>query len=91
MPTPAPSSWGRRACAVVARARVLLALGSAVTAAVAAPLKIDSNNAGFNGTGFANFPVTGGYAQFSGIGGGSAGGPATGQDLGDIDQITIAP
>ena len=85
MPTPAPSSWGRRACAVVARARVLLALGSAVTAAVAAPLMIDSNNAGFNGTGFANFPVT------------LSSGPANtlrsvaGQDLGNIDQITIAP
>ncbi len=38
---------------------------------------IDSNNAGFNGTGFANFPVTGGYLQFSGINGGASGGPAT--------------
>ena len=38
---------------------------------------IDSNNTGFNGTGFANFPTTGGYAQFSGIGGGTSGGAAT--------------
>jgi Cadherin-like domain/Carbohydrate binding module (family 6) len=38
---------------------------------------IDSNNAGFTGTGFANMPVTGGYVQFSGISGGSSGGTAT--------------
>ena len=38
---------------------------------------IDSNNTGFNGTGFANFPMTGGYAQFSGIGGGPSGGSTT--------------
>ncbi len=38
---------------------------------------IDNNNTGFNGAGFANFPATGGYAQFSGIGGGPSGGAAT--------------
>jgi hypothetical protein len=37
---------------------------------------IESNNAGFNGTGFANFPLTGGYTQFNNIDGG-AGGAAT--------------
>ncbi len=37
---------------------------------------IDSNNAGFNGTGFANFPASGGFAQFNSINGG-AGGSAT--------------
>jgi fibronectin type 3 domain-containing protein len=34
---------------------------------------IDSNNAGFNGTGFANFPTTGGYLQFTNINGGTGG------------------
>jgi hypothetical protein len=34
---------------------------------------IDSNNAGFNGTGFANFPTTGGYLQFNNVAGGSGG------------------
>jgi len=34
---------------------------------------IDSNNAGFNGTGFANFPTTGGYLQFSSVNGGAGG------------------
>ena len=37
---------------------------------------IDSNNAGFNGTGFANFPVSGGFLQFNNVNGG-AGGSAT--------------
>jgi len=37
---------------------------------------IDSNNAGFNGTGFANFPATGGFLQFNNVNGG-AGGTAT--------------
>ncbi len=34
---------------------------------------IDTNNAGFNGTGFANFSVTGGYLQFNNVAGGSGG------------------
>ena len=34
---------------------------------------IDSDNAGFTGTGFANFPGTGGFLQFSSVGGGSGG------------------
>jgi len=34
---------------------------------------MDTNNAGFKGTGFANFPATGGYLQFSGVAGGSGG------------------
>ena len=34
---------------------------------------IDSNNAGFNGTGFANFPASGGFAQFDNVSGGSGG------------------
>ncbi len=38
---------------------------------------IDSNNAGFNGTGFANFPTTGGSLQFSSVSGGSATGART--------------
>ena len=32
---------------------------------------IDSNNAGFTGTGFANFPATGGFLQFSSVAGGA--------------------
>lgn len=36
----------------------------------------DSNNAGFNGTAFANLPTTGGSLQFNNLNGG-AGGPAT--------------
>lgn len=38
---------------------------------------IDSNNAGFNGTGFANFPTTGGSLQFSSASGGSTTGTRT--------------
>ena len=38
---------------------------------------IDNNNAGFNGTGFANFPLSGGYLQFSNASGGSATGTRT--------------
>src|SRR5262249_55205283 len=34
---------------------------------------IDSNNAGFNGTGFANFSISGGFLQFSSVAGGSGG------------------
>jgi pectate lyase len=37
---------------------------------------IDNNNAGFNGTGFANFPTSGGFLQFNNVNGG-AGGTAT--------------
>lgn len=38
---------------------------------------IDSNNAGFNGTGFANFPTSGGSLQFSNASGGTATGSRT--------------
>ena len=38
---------------------------------------IDSNNAGFNGTGFANAPASGGFLQFNSVNGGSSGGAAT--------------
>ncbi|MCW1925718.1 fibronectin type III domain-containing protein [Luteolibacter arcticus] len=34
---------------------------------------LDSNNIGFNGTGFINFPVTGGFLQFVNVGGGGGG------------------
>jgi len=34
---------------------------------------IDSNNAGFNGTGFANFPASGGYLQWSNVDGNGGG------------------
>jgi hypothetical protein len=40
---------------------------------IAGGVTIDSNNAGFNGTGFANFPTTGGSLQFSSVDGGSGG------------------
>jgi fibronectin type 3 domain-containing protein len=40
---------------------------------IAGGVTIDSNNAGFNGTGFANFPTTGGSLQFSSVAGGSGG------------------
>lgn len=43
---------------------------------VAGGVTIDNNRLGFHGTGFANFPVTAGSLQFSGIDGG-AGGPKT--------------
>jgi hypothetical protein len=33
----------------------------------------DSNNAGFNGTGFINFPASGGFLQFNNVSGGSGG------------------
>jgi len=38
---------------------------------IAGGVTIDSNNAGFNGTGFANFPVTGGSLQWNNVDGGS--------------------
>lgn len=38
---------------------------------------IDSNNAGFSGTGFANFPLNGGWLQLSSVSGGSATGTRT--------------
>jgi rhamnogalacturonan endolyase len=34
---------------------------------------IDSNNAGYHGSGFANFPASGGYLQFNSVNGGSGG------------------
>lgn len=34
---------------------------------------LDSNNAGFNGTGFINLPTTGGFVQFVNVNGGSGG------------------
>jgi hypothetical protein len=34
---------------------------------------IDSNNAGFNGTGFANFPASGGFVEYQNADGGSGG------------------
>lgn len=40
---------------------------------IAGGVTIDSNNAGFNGTGFANFPTTGGSLQFNNVAGGSGG------------------
>ena len=40
---------------------------------IAGGTTIDSNNAGFNGTGFANFPTTGGSLQFSNVNGGTGG------------------
>ena len=36
-------------------------------------LSIDTNYAGFNGSGFANFPLSGGFLQFTGVGGGFGG------------------
>jgi len=48
----------------------------AESAVIAGGVLIESNHTGFNGTGFLNFPVTGGSAEFSGIDGG-AGGPKT--------------
>ncbi len=35
---------------------------------------VESNQAGFNGSGFINMPASGGYVEFSGIDGGSSGG-----------------
>jgi hypothetical protein len=40
---------------------------------IAGGVTIDSNNAGFNGTGFANFPVTGGTVTFSNVDGNGGG------------------
>jgi hypothetical protein len=40
---------------------------------IAGGVTIDSNNAGFNGTGFANFPTTGGSLQFNSVAGGTGG------------------
>ena len=34
---------------------------------------VDNNNTGYNGTGFANFPTTGGYLVFSNLNGGTGG------------------
>ncbi len=45
-------------------------------AAYGGGVTLDNNNAGFNGTGFINFPTTGGFLQFTNINGG-AGGNAT--------------
>jgi hypothetical protein len=44
--------------------------------AVNVNISVDSNNAGFNGSGFSNFPTTGGYVEFQNVNGG-AGGLAT--------------
>jgi hypothetical protein len=44
--------------------------------AVNVNISVDSNNAGFNGTGFSNFPTTGGYVEFQNVNGG-VGGMAT--------------
>jgi rhamnogalacturonan endolyase len=40
---------------------------------IAGGVTIDSNNAGFNGTGFANFPATGGTLTFSNVDGNGGG------------------
>ncbi|WP_175414747.1 rhamnogalacturonan lyase [Nibricoccus aquaticus] len=45
----------------------------AESAAIAGGTTIDSNNAGFNGTGFANLPVTGGSLTFSNVDGNGGG------------------
>lgn len=45
----------------------------AESASVGGGTTIDSNNAGFNGSGFANAPVSGGYVQFNNVNGGSGG------------------
>ncbi|HEX2855691.1 MAG TPA: carbohydrate-binding protein [Opitutaceae bacterium] len=42
-------------------------------AVIAGGVTIDSDRAGFNGTGFLNFPVTGGSAEFRNLNGGSGG------------------
>jgi pectate lyase len=41
--------------------------------AVGGGTTIDNNNAGFNGTGFANFPASGGSLQFNSVDGGTGG------------------
>jgi hypothetical protein len=41
--------------------------------AVNVNISIDSNNAGFNGTGFSNFPTTNGYVEFQNVNGGAGG------------------
>lgn len=46
------------------------------TAVIAGGVSVDVNRTGFSGTGFLNFPVTGGSAQFNNINGGT-GGPKT--------------
>ena len=45
----------------------------AETAVLAGGVTVDNNNAGFNGTGFLNFPTTGGSAQFNSVNGGTGG------------------
>jgi rhamnogalacturonan endolyase len=45
----------------------------AEAAVLAGGVTIDSNNAGFNGTGFANFPTTGGTLTFSNVDGNGGG------------------
>lgn len=49
----------------------------AEAAALTGGVTIDSNHAGFNGAGFANFPGNGGVAQWSNVDGGGAGGFTT--------------
>jgi hypothetical protein len=45
----------------------------AESAAIAGGVTIDSNNAGFNGSGFANFPTTGGTLTFNNVDGNGGG------------------
>ncbi len=45
----------------------------AETAALAGGAVVESNRAGFNGTGFVNFPATGGSAQMQSVNGGAGG------------------
>ncbi len=45
----------------------------AESGAIGGGTTIDSNNAGFNGTGFANLPTTGGYVEYQNVDGGAGG------------------
>ncbi len=45
----------------------------AEAASLGGGVTVDSNHAGFSGTGFVNFPLSGGYVQFNGVNGGTGG------------------
>jgi len=45
----------------------------AENASVGGGATVESNNAGFNGTGFVNFPASGGYVEYQNVAGGSGG------------------
>ena len=82
--------------AVLAAAALVIAIGAVVflsmvqaeDATIGGGSIVETNNAGFNGTGFVNLPTSGGFVQFNNVDGGS-GGSSVGDTTGNMFDLPV--